>query len=347
MNSLDGVINEIREIIYKYRKSSDFSNGVFGYVIPFSAFEYNDDTRILGCYKIRMENFYYSTGKSVVISTDYYSKSFVIIEGEKMHIDFAVHIPYGSRSKYYRAMYDINNIVGEEGSTVLLVDNLPYSLKSVLLVEASTTEQIEKINAIIKERKLEKDNSFGCKEAFFDASRKKWSMILLPSGLPFDEFADIVSMRYWFAEEDKLAEKGYCIPKREKKKIFISYAHKDKTVVYDIVEKMEDYGLNVWIDKEQIDVGDRILERISDGMKECDLAIIFISNNTKEALYAQHELHSFFSSVIYKVKKWFIIKLDDVVPNEICYGLGDYLYFDYSENTVEELIEAINKKLKK
>lgn len=347
MDSLQNSITEIEKIILLYRKNSNFNNYRCRYNIPFSALKCANDVRLLGLYIIRIKNFYFEKGIKIRVNLIHATEILSIVEELKMHMDFAIHIPYGTRSKYFRTIYDINNIVDVNGFAALLVDNTPYSLSCVIFIEVETKKQADKINSIIREKNLKKDNSFGSKEIFTDLGNKKWDIHTLPIAMPFDEFSKMISMYFWFAEEEELQKRGYSFRHFEKKKVFISYAHKDKITVYDIVDKMEECGLNVWIDKQRIDVGDRILDKISEGMDECDLAIIFISQNTKDALFAQHELKTFFSSVIYKRKNWFIVRLDDTDPNEICFGLSDFLYFDFNGKNTDELIESISEKLNK
>lgn len=66
-------------------------------------------------------------------------------------------------------------------------------------------------------------------------------------------------------------------------------------------------------------------------------------------MFAKHELLSFFDKVIYQQstdKPWFIVKLDQVNPNDIMFGLGNFKYIDYKNHTIEEIAQAIEKKLK-
>ncbi|MBL1226498.1 toll/interleukin-1 receptor domain-containing protein [Enterococcus sp. BWR-S5] len=154
---------------------------------------------------------------------------------------------------------------------------------------------------------------------------------------------------FFFSPKSDFEKEGFKFSKFSKKKIFVSYCHKNKTVVGDIIDNLRSYGLDFWIDEEQIDVGDRLMERIDKGMREADIPIVFLSNATKESMYAKHELQTFFSQIIYQTgdrKNWYIVKLDDVNPNDILLGLGDFKYFDVETNEINELVDSLKRKLK-
>lgn len=102
----------------------------------------------------------------------------------------------------------------------------------------------------------------------------------------------------------------------------------------------------MWIDVQEIDAGDVILERVSSGIKEADLCITFISKATIKAQFARHELETIWIRVIYNQKKWFLVKLDDVDIEKVYDGLGKYLYYELEcVNQTEEFIKAVERKL--
>lgn len=163
------------------------------------------------------------------------------------------------------------------------------------------------------------------------------------------DIREMAEPMFFFSEKSDIVKRGYDMSfQKSRKKLFISYSHANKEIVKNIVDEMLRHGLNCWLDEREIDVGENILEAVQNGMRDADLALIFISSATKTALFAQHELKSFWKELIYKKKNWFIVKLDDVDPDEILHGLSDYKYYDYSDtNDIEKLLEALNKKLHK
>ena len=63
------------------------------------------------------------------------------------------------------------------------------------------------------------------------------------------------------------------LPKR--KKVFISYAWKDKEIIDNMIDKLQTSGIRVFMDRQSIDYGDHILESILSGLSECELALFF------------------------------------------------------------------------
>lgn len=80
----------------------------------------------------------------------------------------------------------------------------------------------------------------------------------------------------------------------------MSYCHKNKAEVEKIIFGLREYGLDFWLDEEQIDVGDRLMERIDEGIRLSDIPIIFLSEATKEAMFAKHELFVFLIKLFIK-----------------------------------------------
>lgn len=347
MNSLYDIIAEIPEVIYKYRKQPLDNKSIVRYTIPFNAFNYNNDTRILGLYQTKIELFYQSNDIKILININYQIKKIVIYEIVFMPREIVINIPYGSRSNYLKAMYELNVLVGEDGTLALLVDNNPYNLESCVFLEIVDRKNVDAIMKIISHNKLEIIKGIGFNEIIQDFGNRKHDIRILPFDVSFEDFSHMFMAMFSFVEKKKLVELGYHFKRTEKKKLFISYAHKDKKTIYDIIEHLDESGVNYWLDKQMIDVGDKILESISNGMNDSDLPIIFLSKNTLEANYAKHELSTFFSQVIQGSKKWFIVRLDNVDPNEIYMGLGDYLYYDYPTEGIDSLVEKIKSKLEK
>lgn len=132
----------------------------------------------------------------------------------------------------------------------------------------------------------------------------------------------------------------------KRKKLFVSYSHANKKIVYSITDKLENYGINLWIDRKSIEFGDNITRSICSGINESDLAILFLSKEIIDSNLSQFELENIISNMIKKSMGWFIVKLDDVNVEEIMPSLGNYLYYDFNENNdIEMLTETIIKRI--
>lgn len=83
-------------------------------------------------------------------------------------------------------------------------------------------------------------------------------------------------------------------------KVFISYAYEDRNYADLISNKLREAGHNVWYDAWTLNVGDNIVEKINDGLKDIDAFIVIISKHSlgsnwvsKEySLIAFSEIHS-------------------------------------------------------
>lgn len=133
----------------------------------------------------------------------------------------------------------------------------------------------------------------------------------------------------------------------KKKKVFLSHSSKDKDIVdvyYNEIQKAE---LKTWYDKEEIIAGDSITSRVNEGLKECDLGVIFLSENflSKHSGWTEAECNYFINSRMKNNKTLIVVNLgvnyEDIPPL-----LQDYLYIDAnSGKATDELIYAVRKQL--
>lgn len=72
--------------------------------------------------------------------------------------------------------------------------------------------------------------------------------------------------------------------------IFVSYSHRDKAVVFPIIERFARDGYRVWYD-EGIDPGSEWSEIIADHLNECALCLAFISSESLASDYCRREIN--------------------------------------------------------
>lgn len=268
-------------------------------------------------------------------------------KGAGMNASFTIVIPYLTRNKYINFVYEINKLVSVNGQVALFVNNTPSHAKSYLVVESNIN--IEEIKKLINEYELSLNYEVGFSELFRDAYQYKlYNMVQMQTGADLSYINEAFSFAYLYADNETLEKRGIYNKPTKKIKAFISYCHKNKKVVYEIVESMKLQGVNCWIDTQDIDVGDNILNEVLNGIKESDLAMLFISKATLKSNFTQLELITVMSEMMKKQMGWFLVKLDDVKPDDILPSLSDYKYYDFSINTnIEELIDSVKNKIKK
>ena len=257
-----------------------------------------------------------------------------------MNAKFTVNIPYGTRSQYLDFVYQINALASSDGLVQLFVNNTPYCLEAFLVIE--TDDNIEEIKSLIKKDKLDLVQYKGFSEFFKESIiNRRYTKFGLFYNSDMQSIQQAFSVCFLFAEKDEIEAKGIGNGSHViRKKLFISYCHKDKDIVYKTTESMDQYGLNSWIDKQDINVGDNILHSVLCGINESDLAVLFISKATLESNFSKLELETIMSAMMKKNMGWYIVKLDDVNPDKILPALADYKYYDFNEdNNIEALIK--------
>lgn len=289
--------------------------------------------------------FYYRFSKTVLVQWNH-RENLIEIGEICMQKKLTFRFPYEDYDCYYEVIQEINNLVDRTGVCILFANNIHYSLEAGMIVE--TQSNIERIKEIAKQSGMKNDYSFGKEELFNCMNNKQYNVVSLPFKADLEEIKMFVDGIFLLPSKKMMEEREFKLKTVTKKKLFVSYCHKNKAEVGKIISGLREYGLDFWLDEEQIDVGDRLMERIDEGVRLSDIPIIFLSEATKESLFAKHELLSFFDKVIYQqstAKPWFIVKLDQVDPNDIMFGLGNFKYIDYKNHTIEEIAQAIEKKL--
>lgn len=126
-------------------------------------------------------------------------------------------------------------------------------------------------------------------------------------------------------------------------KVFISHSSKDKRFVRKLKNDLEENGISTWIDEDEIDAGDSLLDKLEDGLEESTHFIIVLSQNSVKSQWVRHELEN----AIKGNHKIIPIKYKECnIPIE----LEGLLYIDLSNEIVEckgELIDFITNGYQK
>jgi hypothetical protein len=75
----------------------------------------------------------------------------------------------------------------------------------------------------------------------------------------------------------------------EDRQIFISYSHSDKKFVNRLTTDLENFGIKVWIDEKEIDVGDSISKKVEEGIFGSDYFCLVISRNSVNSEWVDRE----------------------------------------------------------
>jgi len=125
-----------------------------------------------------------------------------------------------------------------------------------------------------------------------------------------------------------------------------SYSSKDKAFVTRLIEALKKREVDVWFDEHEIQVGDSIIEKINDGLKEMDGLAIILSQNSINSDWVKKELNTALMRKLSQEKvKIFPIRVDNC---EIPLLISEYKYADFRndfEKGLKEFIQSTGRKL--
>jgi TIR domain len=129
---------------------------------------------------------------------------------------------------------------------------------------------------------------------------------------------------------------------KEKAKVFISHSSGEHDVALQLAGRLRELGVDVWIDSEQIQLGESIPGQISKGLEETDLILVLVSRRLKQSAWCRAEYEPLLSREIEDERTIVIpILLEDVSAPPL---LAAKRYFDLRagpDQDLTELVEAI------
>ena len=143
-------------------------------------------------------------------------------------------------------------------------------------------------------------------------------------------------------------------PKKNVTGIFICYSRKDESFVDKLAFDISKSGIDVWLDKKEIKVGDSLIKKIAEGIDKTDYLGAILSPNSIHSGWVLKELAIATTQEIegkqVKVLPLFYgIKKSDL-PSNLCY-LTEKKYLDFTNETderqykkaLEELIDKLRE----
>lgn len=125
---------------------------------------------------------------------------------------------------------------------------------------------------------------------------------------------------------------------------FISYSHENKAFVDKLAAHLVKHRARVWVDYWELNVGDSIVERVQDAIKESSALIVVLSQAAVESQWCKKELSA---GLIRELEEKRVVVLPVLMEDcEIPLFLKDKLYADFRSNFDEGLrvtLEAIAK----
>lgn len=129
---------------------------------------------------------------------------------------------------------------------------------------------------------------------------------------------------------------------KSEKVVFLSHSSKDKPFIRQLAADLAKENILVWLDEQQINVGDSINEKISQGLAESDYFIIAMSDHSVNSEWVKRELNSALVTEIESKKvKILPIKLSECTFPPL---IKEKKYADFTQSYksgLNELIKAI------
>jgi predicted nucleotide-binding protein len=110
-------------------------------------------------------------------------------------------------------------------------------------------------------------------------------------------------------ELDKLVERIAIEQAKKKRKVFISYSHRDREFVERLANDLKKRGFSVWWDEWEIRVGESIIQRISEGIDYSAYLIAVLSPHSVESDFVRREIGSALTIQLSPEKKIVILPL--------------------------------------
>lgn len=151
---------------------------------------------------------------------------------------------------------------------------------------------------------------------------------------------------FLFAEQHALEKDfpQYQPVRQMQSKIFLSHSSLDKkTIVEPIFNYLQSRQIPVWLDKYEIDYGDNIYQKISEGIQNAEFAIFVLTENFLNSKWASEELSSL-TDLIFKNNSIVIVDIENekLIPKMI--SARKYMKWD-NGNCLPDISNTIKRKL--
>lgn len=266
-----------------------------------------------------------------------------------MDKDFIWEAEYGRR-EYLRSI--LKDLLRKQNADslqclALYVNNNPYNLEFFILVSynRSKVNDIEYMQKKFSEAGLIYRQDLTMDELMLQMGNRRFNSMTLMD----DNSVDIaMESLFGFAEIDELEKLGYYMkPFGKEKEVFISHSSKDKKDVEKLLPFINGMNLPVWFDKYNIDVGQSIVEKVQEGVKNSYAVIFWITDNFLESKWCKREMQAFIKRMIEEDILIVSILDKNVSINRLPIFLQDIKCIQRENESFEEIAKKIMPTLKK
>lgn len=282
-----------------------------------------------------------------IIVTNICSVSINALGGINMDKDFIWEAEYGHRTYLQPILKDLLNKQHAKSlqCLALYINNNPYNLE-FFIVASYNHDDINDINYMKSQftrAGLVYRQDLTMMELITQQQNRRFNSIALQD----DNSVDLSNYLFAFDEIDNLEKKGYIMtPFGKEKEIFISHSSKDKPEVEKLLPLINALGLPVWFDKYNIDVGQSIIDKLQDGIKNSHAVIFWITHNFLESRWCKKELNAFIKRMVEEDILIISILDQHICVDELPIFLQDIKYIQRENESLEDIIKELLPTLK-
>lgn len=266
-----------------------------------------------------------------------------------MDKDYIWEAEYGRRGYLRNILKDL--LIKQNADSLqclgLFVNNNPYNLEFFILVSYDRAKEndIEYMQKEFTEAGLIYRQDLTMDELMSQMGNRRFNSMTLLDENTVDVAMDNL---FAFAEIDKLEKLGYHMkPFGKDKEVFISHSSKDKLEVERLLPFINGMNLSVWFDKYNIDVGQSIVEKVQEGVRNSYAVIFWITNNFLESKWCKKEMQSFIKRMIEEDILIISILDKNVTIDRLPFFLQDIKCIQRQDESIEEIAKKILPTLKK
>jgi hypothetical protein len=189
-------------------------------------------------------------------------------------------------SEDYQSVKIVRNYLEESGFNALI-----FYLKSL------EDPKKRKLTQQLIEWEIEKRNIFVfCKSKYSKSSKWVQDEIAYVKSFPEKIYVEIDMEKLQYEKCTQLSKLDRLMKRAT---LFFSYSHKDKEFVMKIYEYLKSEGFKIWIDSNDIKMGDNCIEEINKGFSEAinyGYILYFVSRNSMTSVWSSTELGTILTS---------------------------------------------------
>lgn len=127
--------------------------------------------------------------------------------------------------------------------------------------------------------------------------------------------------------------------------VFLSYSHEDEN--HDLFRRFirdldSTPGIRYWIDRQEIHVGDNLMEKLQEGIDEADFFLLVISENSARSRWATQEFFLAYNSQLRdQERKILPVRIDNVPPPSQVLDLEVIDLFRDYDQSLQRLLQTI------